>query len=907
MQTFLEEVIDQIIANEESLDGLQIILPSKRAGGFFKHYLKQKIDKATFLPSIISIEEFVELIADLKIISSRRLLLHSYQAYLSSPEITDKDDFEVFCDWIGPLLGDLNEIDRHLVDTDSFFDYLFSIKTLENWNAKEQQSELIKNYLTFWKALPDFYENLKSQLEKIGLGYQGMVYRKACEELEHYMRSSSGTRRYFIGFNALNKAEQYILKEMLEDGHSEVFWDTDRAFFDDAQHAASHFMRSYFSSWKYYDNAKPVFQANFEQPKTFHLIQAQQGLSQVKTAGEILSLLEPQQLEKTAIILADEALLVPLLYSLPNTIKQVNVTMGVPLSNFPLTRFFNSLFYLHSKSEDYYYYKDLFPLLQHPLCRQLLSAAEDIIALISENNLAYVPPSFILEQCPEGERAIAGLLFGSWQGSAAIAIENTQAVIERFRDYKELARIEQVVLFEIKQLLDELLTARAKHGYLKTVKSVMRLFEDAVENSSVDFQGDAYKGLQIMGLLETRSLDFENIVMLSVNEGTLPAGKSSASFLTHDLKLHYQLPMYDEKDAVYSYHFYRLLQRAKQCWFIYNGTAEGLNTGEKSRFLLQLETAGLEQHRLLHRISNPRVELYTPKPLVIAKTASAVKSMQQLASSGLSPSALTSYIRNPIDFYFRYVLRVKQQDLLEEVVEYATLGSIVHNSLERLYKPLVGQRLVVSALQTLLNEYQQVVVSEFEALFKKGNYQKGKNLLIFEVAKKYVENLIRMDLQRVEQGAVVDLLAIEEELKAELSVSGLETGCALRGTVDRIERVDGTLRIIDYKTGAVSPGDLNIVDWDEIRDDYKYSKAFQVLTYAYLYSRKHNEPTVEAGIISFKNMGQGFMPYGKKESARARKSDNIINKDVLAAFTDQLGLLVADILDPAKPFTEKEV
>jgi hypothetical protein len=433
----------------------------------------------------------------------------------------------------------------------------------------------------------------------------------------------------------------------------------------------------------------------------------------------------------------------------------------------------------------------------------------------------------------------------------------------------------------------------------------MLLFEDAVANSTVDFMGDAYNGLQIMGVLETRTLDFENIVMLSVNEGTLPAGKSARSFLTYDLKKEFNLPMYDEKDAVYSYHFYRLVQRARNCWFIYNGTAEGLETGEKSRFLLQIETEQRIHHQINQLVSRPKIELHKHQLLHIEKTLSINKKIGALKTKGFSPSALTSYIRNPVDFYFRYILEVKQQDLLEEVVEYTTLGTIVHNSLEKLYLPLVGQLLNEKSLNKLLLEFDNRVVLEFDALYKKGNYRKGKNLLIFEVAKKYVENLIKWDLERVKRGAVIQLLAVEKELNAVAELPGLTGSCVLRGTVDRIERVNEVIHIIDYKTGAVNPGDLNISEWDNLVTDYKYSKAFQVLMYAYLYCLEYKEPKVLAGVISFKNMGQGFMPFGKKKTARNTQTP--VTKEILQGFTGELSTLIAEIIDPMTPFIEKEV
>ncbi len=275
MQTFLEETIEELLKKYEDIAQLTIILPSKRAGGFFKYYLRKQIHKTSFLPRIISIEEFVEVLSDLKIIDNTRLLLKSYEAYKQTHSIKEKEEFESYASWIQTLLNDFNEIDRYLVDTDKFFHYLGSIKSLEHWSMKEQPTDFITNYLSFWNSLPEFYDRLKSNLLKNGLGYQGMVYRKAAEELEHYLSLHGDIPHVFIGFNALNKAEQTIIKELLETGNSEIYWDAESHFFEGKDHSASLFMKEYFNTWKFYSGTKPTFSTNFGNPKSFKFIEVQ--------------------------------------------------------------------------------------------------------------------------------------------------------------------------------------------------------------------------------------------------------------------------------------------------------------------------------------------------------------------------------------------------------------------------------------------------------------------------------------------------------------------------------------------------------------------------------------------------------------------------------------------------------
>lgn len=906
MQSFLEETIQDLLGKHEDVSQLTVILPSKRAGGFFKHYLRKQLKRTTFLPSILSIEEFVELLSDLSIVDPSELLLRSYKAYLNTNSIEKKEDFESFNSWIQILLNDFNEIDRYLVDSDQFFSYLGSIKSIEKWSPQSESTDLIKSYLSFWNSLPEFYDILRTDLESDGLGYQGMVYRKAAEEIEHYLGSKGGQPHVFIGFNALNLAEQTVIKELLELGNTSIYWDAEAHFFSGRPHSASQFMKSYFDTWNYYQTNRPELGNNYTKNKKFYFVETQKNIAQAKYAGQILGSMSREELNETAVILCDENLLTPMLYSLPANLEKVNVTMGSTIENSPITIFFTSLLRIQKSSPNKWYFKDVFKLLNNPAGQRLIPNAKSLVRLISEENLTYLSVSELAALNKTVKNENLKIIFGSWKNDPVQAIDNSMELLIRLRALLKDSPLELAIAYELFNILSEIKRQINNFPYLESINSVYTLFQEAAQNLTTDIAGDAFDGLQVMGVLETRVLDFKNLIVLSVNEGVLPAGKSNASFITYDLKKTFNLPLFTDKDAVYAYHFYHLLHRAEQVHFIYNATSEGLNAGEKSRFLMQVETDMLPGHQINYQVVSLPV-LMNETPLQrIPKSAVVMDRLEAIAKTGFSPSALTSYIRNPFDFYLSRVLKINEFETVEETVDYHTLGSIVHNSLEKLYDPFVGNYLELKGLKSALDLVDETVRDQFANTYKSGDYSTGKNLLIFEVAKRYVENLIELDLEELESGHRIRILHIEKKMQLALHIDEIPFPVNVQGMVDRVDERDGVIRIIDYKTGMVSQNELQITDWGLLTSDYKYSKAFQVLMYAYMIHAQQNYASSVAGVISFKNFSSGFMQFVSKADAGSSKNHEIFN-ETLKQFETAMKKLVIEICDPALPFIEKQV
>ena len=907
MTTFLQEALEDIQNIYPDISELTLILPSKRAGGFLKNQLRTKSTTTQFAPKIISIEEFISEISELSIIDNTELLFKSYDAYLKTTSIIDKDNFEVYSSWATTLLSDFNEIDRYLVDQDVFFDYLKSIKTLERWGAQNDESQLVTEYLKFWDSIPELYHHLYSNLLEEKSGYQGMAFREAVLRLDSYLQHNKDQVYIFIGFNAINAAEQKIIQALLLHGNSHIYWDTDAYFYEDPKHSASNFIRKYHTEWKYFEQNKPKFIAdNYKKEKNIQIVQAQKNVAQAKYVGEQLAKLSQEELMKTAIILGDESLLTPLLSSLPENVKQLNITMGVPLKNFPATIFFELLLNLHLNESESLYYKDILAILNHPLCSSIVPNYEEIAKNLITDNITHLSAQSLFDSHKDKDHTSLKLLFSSWQNNSQKAIEVCLEIIHGIQNKFEANSIERSVLFQLYSIFEKIQVLNKKYPHLKSIKTVSRIFTELIAITSLDFEGDAFEGLQVMGVLETRVLDFENIIVTSVNEGVFPSGKSNASFITYDLKQEFGLPLYTEKDAIYTYHFYRLLQRARNITLIYNSYSEGINSGEKSRFIRQLEVDNFHQHSFKETHLSPKISIERREKQKINKTAEVMQRLQDIAQRGFSPSALTSYIRNPIDFYFQKILNLNEFEEVEETVAANTLGTIIHDTLEAFYKPLEGSSLTIPHLMDMKNRISKEVTVQFQNTFRGGTVNKGKNLLIFEVAKRYINNFLAKEITALEAGNEIKILQIETKLSLEIVIPELAYPVHIHGLVDRVDTYNGQLRIIDYKTGMVAQRDLEITEWENIIEDYKYSKAFQVLAYALMIHPKIPMENNVAGIISFKNLSAGFLAFGTK-TAGSRSKENSISQETLNIFEIELKKLILEICNPEIPFFEKEI
>lgn len=911
MKSFVREVLEKLKESEHNLSDLIFILPSKRAGSYLLKELSLVSEKNIFAPRVLSIEEFTEEVSGIQSIDNTISLFEFYEAYRAITAEDELEDFETFITWAQSLIHDFNEIDRYLIDYKPFFNYLSGIQDIKHWYLQDEKTELIQRYLKFWKKLPEFYEQLSRRLLLENKGYQGLIYRKAAENIDQYI-SNTNQPHIFIGFNALNSSEQVIFQRFLESGKGKVFWDIDQHYFDDPVHSAGIFMRDYFNTWDYYQkNSFQGFKKLFSSDKKIEMIGVPKNIGQSKYLGEILTGLSSEELENTAVILGEEELLLPSLNSLPESIQELNITMGFPVKNEPIFSLFEALFQLHLQNNDQYYFKDILSIISHPAIDLLLgSNAPHFAEKIRKENLVYLKFEQILEHFEEDQYDIIHQAFSPKKDSVSKFLEDVHSLIYNIKpvlkDQNDKLGLE--FLYHFHTLFNKLENLNSQYNHIESIKALHGFFRELVSTETLDFQGRPFQGLQLMGMLESRALDFETVIITSLNEGTLPAGKSDSSFIPYDLKTEYNLPTYKEKDAVYTYHFYRLLQRAKKVYLLYNTEADGLNSGEKSRFITQLEVENLPNHELIQKVISPKVNITSQELKSVRKTDEMMAKIKSLALSGFSPSALTTYIRNPLDFYRQYILGIREQDEMEETVAFNTLGTVVHDSLEVFYKPLEGQFLSEEIILSFIGRADEEITRQFEKTYSKAPMDRGKNLLIAEVAKRYLHNFLKYELERLKSGSEIQILQIENNLKTAINLDQIDFPVYIRGKVDRFEAVNGLPLIIDYKTGKVENNKVTVENWEDITTDYdKYSKSFQILTYMSLLALNNgfNFPA-EAGIISFKNLKSGLLKFEKKVPG-TRKKDSLVTAEIIEDFQFELKKLISEICNPEIPFMEKEI
>lgn len=914
MKSFIAKCLEEIGANSNTISESVFVLPSKRAGVFLKKELSKYYQTTFFLPKIISIEEFIEDVSGLTTSGNLETLFTFYKVYASIIPNELKESFESFSKWGQILLHDFNEIDRYGIDAKQFFANLSNIKQIENWSPNEEPTELIKNYLDFWKNSHQYYDVLQSELLQSGSGYQGLVYREASNQIEYYIQNNK-QHHYFLGFNALNASEETIFQEMLKFERATVIWDTDKLFFDSNTNSSSHFLRKYNTDWSYYDEFSfSMISEEFSSKKNIDVFALPKNVGQVKKVGELLSQLSPTELKETAVVLGDETLLLPLLNSLPKNVTDINITMGMSLRDIPLTSFFDSIFQLYFKQKgDRFYYKKLLHFLNNNYTKLLLgtTTVSVLITYIQKHNIISITTREVNEVLPNNEFLEMLLSLGNSSTTGCISVfKRIILALKEKVDDPLTNQLDLEYLYRFNEVFNVLDVLQEKYKLITSIDEFYQIYKEVLSSETLDFRGEPVKGLQIMGMLESRVLDFKRVILTSVNEGILPSGKSNNSFIPFDLKIAFNLPTYYDKDAVYAYHFFRLLQRATDVSLIYNTEPDGLNAGEKSRFLLQLEALISDKHNMSYEVCSPDIPATTQELQVIQKDEKVIDRLKEIAKKGFSPSALTQYIRNPIDFYQQKVLRIYEEDEVEETVAANTLGTIVHNTLENFYKPLENQILTKELVLLMQKQINSEVGKQFQLEFKKGDITKGKNLIIYNIAKRYVSNFLRQELKLIDENDEVIIRHIESDLRTGIIVPGLEFPIFIAGKVDRIDEVDGTIRIIDYKTGKVDQSKVEIVDWEEITTDYtKFSKPFQILMYAYMIqSEKQFSKPIEAGIISFKNLSAGFLKFSKKDKAgRGATKDAVIIQETFDNFLVELHHLVSEICNISIPFTEKEV
>ena len=900
--SFLHEVVSSL--SNPNWGELCFIVPNKRSAIYLTQTITAQLESPTIAPEIIDIDSFIRNLSRLEAPPKIEQLFALYNSYCQTVVSKERDNFITFLDWGDTLLADLDAIDRNLLQRKEVFGLLAGMQEIKAWGSDD--NSYVRRYLGFWKALPKIYNSFSSALLEKGHGTSGILCREAVRNLEVFLEAQPKTSFIICGFNALTESESTLFQSILAQNRGKIYWDADTYFLQNPLEQSGHYLNRY-KNWPYYENQPFLGSHNtFLNHKVIEVIETSGRIAQAKQVGTILKDLSTTKLdwESVAVVLPDESLLKPILHALPAEVNKVNITMGQPLQQQPIAFMVEAIFELHTnKTKKGFYYKSVVQILTHELIRtycvknELKDPSELAQSIISGNQRFWTSHELSKSNLFKD----LGFLFSPWSNP----IEAVQSVCKLLQlllntaDIGDNQQLESIHLFLT--LFHQLDLQLRKYPFIKQISELRTIYSLQIRTQKLPFSGDPLQGLQIMGMLETRLLDFDTVIVTQANEGILPAKSIDDSWIPYDMKKQFGLPTLDEKNAIFSYHFYRLMYRAKKVYILFDGQADELGGGEMSRFVRQWATWLPENHSMRFFKQSATLNTETKERLEIPKTPSLIKRLEEMAQKGLSATALSNYIADPIRFYNNYVLRISDNQELEESISYQTLGTVIHKTLEELYTPYVTKQLTVQNIEKMKDTHNQTLQKHFEDELGKSSHLTGKNLLLFTAAAHSISRVLEADKKDILAGSTIELLGLEKYLKATRIYAGLEHPITFHGVIDRIDRKDGILRILDYKTGQINTKELRPNEVSECLSVSVYGKSFQLLFYSMLWAEYDPISPFHAGVISVKNMSQGAMLLRLGEG-RTKRTE-LVTED-LENFEKELEKLAIEIYSPDIAFTE---
>lgn len=883
MQKFLKSAAQFVLGSPKELHELTVVVPSRRAGLFFQKALSEELKSIALAPRIISIEELILEISGLELESQAALFFKLYEAYQKS--IDDAEPFSEFNKWGRMLLQDFNEIDRHLVKPKDIFSYLGDLKRIESWNLEVGESNgMLDNYLALWPKLALVYQEFSESLLNDGLAFQGLAYRRFYESLAKDPESVKGNygHFYFLGFNALNKAEEKSFEILFDLGLADFYWDVDDYYLKNVKHEAGHFLR-HSELFKKLGKASRLYgphQKLKEGERSVTIIAVSGKNLQAYIANQEMGEVPAQEQSNTALVMADEELLNGVLNNLHPSINSFNLSMGLSLKNSPLAGFFELLLDFALEAErsnrkdangnQRYSHKKWNALLSHFILKRFeedqVRAFEKCRAQLLKDNALYRS----LEEL-EISDALNPLPIGLFQSD--LAPNEYFGLLAKFclefHDSVNQEKYLHEALYGFYQAFRQLEVLLKEYPYIKNFEHSLPFFRDLMSDLSMDLRGEPLSGLQVMGMLETRLLDFKRVIVTSLNEGVLPKGKSENSLLPFDVKRKFGIPTYLEKDAVYAYHFYRLLHNAEQISLLYSTSDGSLGLAEPSRFIHQLKLEWPKYNRRLkikEFNATGRPEALRVPEDKIEKTPALLSRLHEMADSGFSPTALIQYLKDPVAFYYERVLGLKPEDQIQEELELPLQGTALHSCLEKYYSKADPNdeenriprtpALNDSIYSKTKAEYKADLRKELEKLVPGADLEQGPNYLTLETMTQMLQGFMKKEAAIRSKENNWEVMAIEADLKGRIALSnGLTVN--LKGQADRIDRIGDEIHILDYKSGGKAGNDYKISSrsFSELSLDAFIKKpyAIQLPLYAYLYLKKTNSnPKVKASILSLR-------------------------------------------------------
>ena len=944
MESFLKLVAADLYKHTKgNLAHTAVVFPNKRAGLFFNEYLAQESESPIWSPAYVSISELFRSLSPWEVGDPVKLVCELYKIFRRETQSTETlDDFYF---WGEMLISDFDDADKNKVDTDKLFSNLQDLRNImddytfiddeqeeairqffQNFSI-ERRTALKERFISLWDVLGNIYKGFRESLASQNIAYEGMMYRHVIEHLD--VDKLPYEKYVFVGFNVLNKVEHTLFTQLKDAGKAAFYWDYDEFYMKENRQAVTH-EAGEFIRRNLRDFPSPLsgeLFKNLSKPKEVHYIASSTENAQARYLPQWIrnNLTTPEK--ETAVVLCNEALLQPVLHSLPAEVKHVNITMGFPLSQTPVYSFLIALLELHTHGFNFksgrYTFQSVVTLLKHPYTRQLTGQAELLEKELTRNNRFYPLPGEL------GKDEFLTRLFTPLSGNLNLCIrlsETLQQVAGIYQantsgteDTDAFNQLYRESLFKAYTTINRFRTLIEEDELTVQSETFRRLLVKVLSATNIPFHGEPAIGMQVMGVLETRNLDFRHLVLLSVNEGQLPKSGGDSSFIPYNLRKAFGMTTIEHKIAVYAYYFYRLLQRAERITLMYNTSSDGLNRGEWSRFMLQflIEWPHPITRQFLEAGQSPQ----GTSPITVEKTPDVMRRMQSLfdvranPKAKFSPSALNYYLDCPLKFYYRYVAGLSAPDEVSAEIDSATFGSIFHYAAEHIYKDLTTHGKVINkeALETLLRnevKLQDYVDTAFKKLFfnvpqnEKPEYN-GIQLINSAVIARYLKQLLQNDLRYAPFTFIASEMEVDEPIDIQTPKGVIKS--RIGGIIDRMDSKDGTLRIVDYKTG----GDADTPPHVEslfIPDKKRSNYVFQTFLYAAIMCRK--QPTMKiapALLYIHRAATETYSPVIQMGEPRKPKEAVEDFSKYEKEYRERLQGLLEEIFNPEKSFTQTEI
>ena len=944
MEYFLENIARSLYSEfGNTLNHHCLVFPNRRAGLYFMKYLAAGISKPVWVPAIYTVNDLFKSYSDLQTASNEVLLFELYKVYRrikKSPE-----SFDDFYFWGDMLLDDFDDIDKYMVNAQMLFSNVLDIKNIDQHfgGLTEAQTEIIKRFwvnfdtekptreksgfIDIWSVLNDIYTGFRLSLKEQNIAYEGLIFRELAENgSDEFYTGVEWEKLHFIGFNALNECERVVMRKFRDAGKGRFYWDFDNSYIKDGDlNSAGFFMRE---NLKIFGNDMPP-DWNYDTLLTAgpplvcrRVFDSSSDVAQVKLIPEMVNQL-PDLTEETAhhtaIVLADENLLMPVLTSLPENTGDINITMGYPLKHSLVYTLMKHLMDLQrnasvSGETIRFGYRDVISIMKHTLISESLGMADsEILNEITKTNMIWVPSSRF-----SGSAILSAIftrplsspeLSGYFKNILSLIASGNEKKAEDTENMSVSLNIRNEFIYRIVLSLNRLESIINRGDVTFSTETYMRILDKLLRIQSVPFSGEPLSGIQIMGILETRALDFKNLVILSVNEGVLPSISTGSSFIPFSLREAFGLPSINHQESIYAYHFYRLLQRAENVTFIYNSNTEGLRSGEMSRFLVQMKYDSLLKPEFLdlsfeiksHGSIGERIER-SEEHLKQLHSRFSGKNNTRI----LSPSAINTWLNCRMRFYYRYVNGLKEPDAVIREIDPALLGEILHDVMKYLYTDYIGNVLTADSIDLIIGNKKRIESIIIEVINEKfsGGAERiigGNEFIIRDILVAYVMKILRADRTI----APIEILNLESVYTFPVSVSsgGSDIVVPAGGKVDRIDLIQGITRIVDYKTGSVAEKITSIEDLFADNRKKDTDAWLQTLLYCEAYRVNNKGAAVRPSVYKVRKLTPASDNDKLRIRADAKNEIAVENyQSVRDDFINNLNEVIADIFSENEPF-----